>query len=108
MPFSATLSILHRISGIIIFLGMPILLWLFGMSLSSAEDFTEMMSLLDNTLYRLMFLGILMALGYHVIAGIKHLFMDKGYGETAEGSKAASIIVVSLTVLLLIFLGAQF
>ena len=107
MPFSATLSILHRISGIIIFLGMPILLWLFGLSLSSAEGFAEMMSLLDNIIYRLMFFGILMALGYHVIAGIKHLFMDKGIGETKESSKVTSVIVVVLSIILFILLGVQ-
>jgi succinate dehydrogenase / fumarate reductase cytochrome b subunit len=107
MPLAAILSILHRISGVIIFLGLPILLWLFSMSLSSAEDFAEMMSLLDNMLYRLMFFGILMALGYHIIAGIKHLFMDKGYFETKESSKIASIAVICLTLLLFIFLGAQ-
>lgn len=107
MPFAATLSILHRISGIIIFFGMPILLWLFNMSLNSAEDFAEMMTLLDNTLYRLMFLSILMALGYHVIAGIKHLLMDRGIGETKESSKISSIVVVILNLVLLIMLGAQ-
>ena len=66
-----------------------------------------MMSLLDNMLYRLMFFGILMALGYHVIAGTKHLFMDKGFFETKESSKIASIVIISLTLLLFIFLGAQ-
>lgn len=107
MPFTATLSILHRISGIVIFLGMPMLLWLFSMSLSSAENFAEMMSLLDNMIYRLMFFGILMALGYHIIAGIKHLFMDKGIGETEKSSKVASILVVTLSLILFVLLGAQ-
>ncbi|MFT5521774.1 MAG: succinate dehydrogenase / fumarate reductase cytochrome b subunit [Enterobacterales bacterium] len=107
LPLSAILSILHRISGVIIFLGMPILLWMFGQSLSSEADFLDLQKMLDNTFYKLVFLGILAALSYHIIAGIKHLFMDKGIGESEAGAKIAARLVVFFTVIAFIFLGSQ-
>ena len=107
LPLSAILSILHRISGVIIFLGMPILLWMFGQSLSSEADFLDLQKMLDNTFYKLVFLGILAALSYHIIAGIKHLFMDKGIGESKASAKIAARLVIFFTVIAFIFLGSQ-
>ena len=107
LPLSAILSILHRISGVIIFLGMPILLWMFGQSLSSEADFLYLQDLLDNIFYKLVFLGILAALSYHIIAGIKHLFMDKGIGESEASAKIAGRLVIFFTVIAFIFLGSQ-
>jgi len=106
MPVTAILSILHRISGVIIFLGMPILLWMFGKSLASAAEFQSLLSLLDNIFLKIIFLGIITALGYHVIAGIKHLFMDRGIGETLEGAKVAGRLVMIATLILVIFMGS--
>jgi len=106
MPITAILSILHRISGVIIFLGMPILLWMFGKSLASAAEFQSLLSLLDNIFLKIIFLGIITALGYHVIAGIKHLIMDRGIGETLEGAKVAGRLVMIATLILVIFMGS--
>ncbi len=107
MPFPAIFSILHRISGVLIFMGMPILLWMFGKSLSSAIAFQELLDLMDYIFLKLLFFGIIAAFGYHVFAGIKHLFMDHGIGETIAGAKITTRLVLIATVLLLILLGAQ-
>ncbi len=106
MPATAILSILHRITGVIIFLGMPILLWMLGKSLGSAAEFQDLLTLLDNIFLKIIFLGTITALGYHVIAGIKHLFMDRGIGETLEGSKVAGRLVMVATLILLIIIGS--
>ncbi|MCP4412657.1 MAG: succinate dehydrogenase, cytochrome b556 subunit [Gammaproteobacteria bacterium] len=106
MPATAILSILHRITGVIIFLGMPILLWMLGKSLGSAAEFHDLLTLLDNIFLKIIFLGTITALGYHVIAGIKHLFMDRGIGETLEGSKVAGRLVMVATLILLIIIGS--
>ena len=107
MPLTAITSIIHRISGVILFFGMPILLWMFGKSLSSAADFEYLLSLLDNILFKLIFLGIIAALIYHVFAGIKHLFMDRGVGETEQGGKIASRLVIVVSLIGIILLGTQ-
>ena len=107
MPLTAITSIIHRISGVILFFGMPILLWMFGKSLSSPADFNDLLSLLDNVLYKLIFLGILAALFYHIIAGVKHLFMDRGIGESEQGGKIASRLVIAISLIGIILLGTQ-
>ena len=107
LPLTAILSIMHRISGIIIFFGMPILLWMFGKSLASEAEFMELQSLLDNMFYKFIFLGILAALSYHIIAGIKHLFMDRGYGESEQGAKIAGRLVILFSLIAFILLGMQ-
>lgn len=107
LPLAGVLSILHRISGVIIFFGMPILLWMFGKSLSSEADFLELQNLLGNLFYKLIFLGILAALSYHIIAGIKHLFMDKGIGETEGSAKIAGRLTIFFTLIAFILLGSQ-
>lgn len=107
MPIIAILSILHRISGIILFLGMPVLLWMLGKSINSEADFKSLQSLLDIVFFKLIFIGILAALAYHIIAGVKHLIMDLGYGETMQGAKTASIIVILLSLMAFILLGIQ-
>ena len=107
MPVMALVSITHRISGIIIFLGMPILLWMLGKSLSSASEFEALQTMLENKFYKLVFLGILAALIYHIIAGIKHLIMDLGWGETETGAKFGALLVIALNVIAIIYLGMQ-
>ena len=107
MPVTAILSILHRISGVILFFGMPILLWMFGKSLSSANEFQYLQNLLENVFVKLMFLSILAALSYHIIAGVKHLMMDRGIGETKQGAKISSIIVILISLVVFTLLGTQ-
>lgn len=107
MPMTAILSILHRISGVLLFLGMPILLWMFGRSLGSTADFQDLQLLLDNILFKLIFFGILAALIYHIIAGTKHLLMDLGIGETEQGSKIASRMVLVVSLISIIILGVK-
>lgn len=107
MPFTAVLSILHRITGIIIFLAVPILIWLLDKSLTSPIGFIEVQNMLSGGFYRFAFFGILWAFAYHIMAGIKHLLMDIGHGETLEGAKVSSILLVVGNILVLIFLGVR-
>jgi len=108
MPLTAILSILHRISGVALFIGTPILLWMLGKSLTSAAEFQSLVAMLeDNIFYKLIFIGILTALGYHIIAGVKHLFMDMGIGESEQGGKIGSRLVLISALLLILLMGAQ-
>lgn len=99
-PVTAIASILHRVSGVITFVALSILLWMLGTSLSSPEGFDTVMSILDNILVKLVFWGILTALAYHIIGGIRHLIMDMGYWEELEsGSQSARVAFVITGVL---------
>ena len=107
MPFTAVLSILHRITGIIIFLAVPFLIWLLQESLSSPIGYAKVDEILSGGFYRFAFFGVLWAFAYHIMAGIKHLLMDLGHGETIEGAKISSILLVIGNILVLIFLGVR-
>ena len=72
-PLPALTSILHRISGVVIFAGVALLLYLLQLSLESAAGFAEVAALLDNILIKFLSWSVLAALLFHLIAGIKHL-----------------------------------
>ena len=71
----ALASITHRVSGVVLFLLTPVLLWIFQTSLTSAEGFDQVFS---NTLVKLVAWVFVAALGYHFVMGFKHLFADMG------------------------------
>ena len=104
-PLPAITSILHRISGIIIFVGVAFLLYGLQLSLSGEEGFSRVSELLDSFLAKLIIWGILSALLYHLVAGIKHLFMDMGIGEELESGRLASKITIVVSVILIVLAG---
>ncbi|KHO66578.1 MULTISPECIES: succinate dehydrogenase, cytochrome b556 subunit [Pseudomonas] len=105
LPVTAYTSILHRISGVILFLGLVVLLYGLDMSLASEESFEELKACLASPLAKLVIWGLLSALLYHLVAGIRHLFMDAGVGETLEGGKLGSKIVIAVAVVLIVLAG---
>ncbi|HTN31192.1 MAG TPA: succinate dehydrogenase, cytochrome b556 subunit [Pseudomonas sp.] len=105
LPVTAYTSILHRISGVILFLGLIVLLYGLDMSLASEESFEELKACLASPLAKLVIWGLLSALLYHLVAGIRHLIMDAGVGETLEGGKAGSKIVLAVAIVLIVLAG---
>ncbi len=91
-PISAIVSIIHRVTGVLIFLLIPLLLWIFQVSIHSRMSFETVQSILANhSLSKfLVWLG-LSFLTYHCIAGFRHLLMDySGFGEEKDsGSQIA-------------------
>ena len=96
-PITALVSITHRVSGCILLVGMLILIWMLDASLESEESFNQLKDTLSSPLVKFIVWGILSALAYHTIAGIKHLIMDMGIGETLEGGIMGSKITVVLS-----------
>ena len=106
LPLPALASITHRITGVILVAGAAILLWLLDESLSSEEGFNAVMSLCDSFFAKLVVWGVLSVLIYHSIAGIKHLIMDLGYGETLEGGQTGAKLVFLFSGILIVLVGA--
>jgi|TARA_B100001059_G_C17800017_1_gene565578 succinate dehydrogenase / fumarate reductase cytochrome b subunit len=94
LPLPAKASILHRISGLALFFAVAFMLVALNASLESAESFAEMKATFDSGLAKLIIWLILSALGYHLVAGVKHLLMDAGIGESKEGGKIGAIITL--------------
>ena len=92
---AANASILHRVSGVIMVFAIGILLWTLSNSLSSAEGFAQIQGYLDGIFFKFIIFGCLSALTYHVLAGVRHLFMDLGYfEELASGNTSAKLIMI--------------
>ena len=92
---AANASILHRISGVIMVFAIGILLWTLSISLSSAQGFSQIQGYLDGFFFSFIIFGCLSALTYHLLAGIRHLFMDMGhFEELASGNATAKLIMI--------------
>ncbi|PSF05635.1 succinate dehydrogenase, cytochrome b556 subunit [Marinobacter fuscus] len=104
-PLPAITSILHRISGIIIFVGVAFLMYGLDLSLSGEDGFNRVNELLDSFLAKLIIWGILSALLYHLVAGIKHLLMDMGIAEELETGRLAAKATIAVSVVLIILAG---
>jgi len=104
-PLPAITSILHRISGVILFLGTAALLYLLDLSLRSPAGFQEATALLGSPLVKLVVWAILAGLMYHLIAGAKHLIMDMGIGETKQGGKTGAVLTIVLSVVAIAITG---
>lgn len=97
LPITAYASISHRISGVILVVASFLMLWALDTSLASADGFAALGDMLSSTLARLISWAILVALLYHSLAGVRHLIMDCGVGETLEGGILGARIVFLLT-----------
>ena len=104
-PLTAITSILHRVSGIALFVGSAFMVWFLYQSLTSASGFETATGVASHWLGRFIIWGMLSALAYHLVAGIKHLIMDMGIGETLEGGKKLSQATVVISVILIVLAG---
>lgn len=101
----AIVSILTRASGVFIFLGMAVMLWLLDMSLTSETEFELVLVMLSSPVAKLVIWAILAGVIYHALAGLKHLVADFGYGETLEGGILGARLVVVLSFVLIALAG---
>ena len=104
-PITALVSITHRVSGVFIFAGVAVLLWMLDSSLTSEEGFAAVQDALANPLCKLVIWAILAGLAYHLVAGVRHLIMDCGVGESLEGGRLGAKLVVVISVVLMILAG---
>lgn len=105
LPITAYASILHRISGVILFVSLVIALFLLDRSLSGPEGFATVKSWMSNFFVKFIVWGMLSALIYHLVAGIRHLIMDLGIGESLEGGRFGAKVVLIVSVILIVIAG---
>ncbi|MCE2998597.1 MAG: succinate dehydrogenase, cytochrome b556 subunit [Betaproteobacteria bacterium] len=107
LPVPGIVSILHRISGAILFLLLPLLLWLLQASLQSAESFARFQSLMAHPLAKLVLLGLFWGYAHHLLAGLRHLLLDLHIGTELETARASSMVVLAGGIVLTLALGLQ-
>ena len=99
-PLAAIASITHRITGVIIFAGMTLLLYLLQTSLSSEIGFASATEFMNRASVKIAIWVTLISISYHLIAGIKHLLLDLGLGETkTTAENGAKFLLLSLVIL---------
>mgnify|MGYP006133527139 CR=1 FL=1 len=104
-PLPAISSILHRISGVFIFVGIAFLLYILELSLQSESGFTSVLVLLDHFLVKFLAWAILAGLLFHLIAGFKHLLMDLGIGESFEAGLLGARLVFGVSIIATLVAG---
>lgn len=114
MPAAAHVSILHRISGVVMFLLMPFIIWMFDKSVSSEISYGEFTSVftagagfLPGWFIKLVVLALIWAYLHHFIAGVRHLIMDVAHTVSKEQGKSTAIITLVLSLGLTVVLGAK-
>lgn len=100
----AIASILHRISGIVVFLLIPLLLWMAQTSLESPESYAELVECFTQSLVlKLVVWVVVAALLYHLVAGAKHLLADMGFAEELGSGRVAAWIGLAVSAVLIIW-----
>jgi len=106
LPAAGVVSILHRVSGAMMFLLLPFILYIFDLSITSEISFTHLQGFVSHWFVKLLILGLSWAYLHHFCAGVRHLIMDAHIGLTKEASakSARTVFFVSVPLALLIAL----
>ena len=114
LPAAGWVSILHRVSGALMFLLMPFIIWMFDKSLSSElsfGDFTAAFSagigFVPGWFIKLVVLALIWAYLHHFIAGVRHLYMDMTHSVTKQFGKSSASATLVLSIGLTLVLGAK-
>ncbi|WP_411358140.1 succinate dehydrogenase, cytochrome b556 subunit [Pseudidiomarina salilacus] len=105
LPAAGLSSILHRVSGVIMLISVGLLVWALATSLQSNEGFAMVYELFTSFIAKFIAWGILTALGYHLLAGVRHMIMDMGYCEELKSGRISAQIVFVLAIILSVLAG---
>ncbi|MBV5293954.1 MULTISPECIES: succinate dehydrogenase, cytochrome b556 subunit [Curvibacter] len=114
LPPAGWVSILHRASGVIMFLLMPFIIWMFDVSVSSEISFSKFKAAFNSGLgfvpgafIKLVALALIWAYLHHFIAGLRHLYMDVNHAVSKEFGKSSALVTLTLSIALTLVLGAK-
>lgn len=110
LPLPGIVSILHRVSGVALFLCLPLLLWLFGASLGGREELDSFYAVFDFNLLglpvvKLVLLGLLWSFLHHFCAGIRFLLLDMHIGIELPAARRSSVVVLVVSLALTAVMG---
>ena len=105
LPIPAIVSILHRISGLVLFILIPVALWGLSYSLSSQDNFQDLHDKLTTPFMKCVVLLMLAPFIYHFVAGIRHVLLDFNVGVSLQGGRFSSILTLAISFILFILAG---
>ncbi len=103
LPVNAVVSIMHRASGVVLFLIQPVLLWVLYLSLSGEQGYTTVATMFDQWPAKLLITGLAVAFFHHFYAGIRHLAMDVHWMTTLQKARFSSRVVLWLVAVTMLF-----
>ena len=106
LPIPGIVSILHRISGVILFVMLPVLLYLLSGTLSRESAFETYRAIVSNPLVKLILIGVLWAYLHHFLAGIRFLFLDAHKGIELNTARNTAKLAFTTALVLTVILGA--
>jgi len=114
LPLAGVVSILHRASGLVMFVLLPFVIWMFDTSLSSEITYSQFTSVFSagtgfvpGGVYKLVALALIWAFLHHLIAGLRHLWMDATHAVTLQFGRSSAIFTLVVSVVLTLALGAK-
>jgi succinate dehydrogenase / fumarate reductase, cytochrome b subunit len=115
LPLAGLVSILHRISGLLMFLLMPFIIWMLDTSISSEFSFSRFKAAfnigmlgLPGFMWKLVALALIWAFLHHLIAGLRHLWMDTHHDAvTKEFGRSSAAVTLTVSVGMTLILGAK-
>jgi succinate dehydrogenase / fumarate reductase cytochrome b subunit len=106
LPLPGVASILHRVSGVGLFLMLPLLIWLLDLSLRSPDSFQALRDVVANPLVKLILIGLLWTFLHHFCMGIRILLIDIHVGVEKAKARASAVAVFAVSLVLTVILGA--
>lgn len=114
LPPAGWVSILHRVSGALMFLLLPFIVWLFDLSVSSEFSFIRLkaafnigLGFVPGWFLKLVALALMWAFIHHLFAGLRHLYMELAHKYTKEFGRSSALSVLALSIGLTLVLGAK-
>ncbi len=107
LPPAGMVSILHRVSGAALFLALPLLLWLFDLSLISELSFARLAEIAGQWWMKLILLGLVWAFLHHLVAGIRYLVLDLHIGLDKGPSRSSALAVFAVSLPLTLIAGLR-
>lgn len=107
LPLAGYVSILHRVSGALLFLALPLMLLALQYSLRSIETYTQLVDVLQHPLSKLTWLGLLWAFLHHFCAGIRYLAIDLHLASSLVKARSSSRWVLGVSLALTVLIGVK-
>jgi succinate dehydrogenase / fumarate reductase cytochrome b subunit len=99
LPVNAIISIMHRMSGMLLFLTLPVVVWALSQSVQSEASYIALVGMLQHWLVKLFLIAFSCAFFHHFYAGLRHLGMDVHWMTSLQKARFSSRLVLYLDVL---------
>ncbi len=114
LPLAGFISILHRVSGMLMFILLPLVIWMFDTSVSSEISFGRFsaafnvgLGFVPGWFIKLVTLALIWAYLHHLAAGVRHLYLDVSHNTTKDFGRQSAVATLVFSIGLTLFLGAK-